>query len=409
MTMKRSLSFMLLTGFVLLISCRTDQEILNEHPVETLSHPLEEPDYEFSVLYSDSSHGSFFSGVFKEGEIAASEIFWNWTESDLLAVESPVFPLVFTDRLQVVDKSYLLFSIRWTSETEITRRVIPLPENASSIDLEALKRVVESVSAAQKPLIILDSGHGGQDPGAVGHNRVLEKDYNKRLTGLLANELETRGYEVLLCYDIERDYFLSNQARAAIAARYSNALFISLHHNSSPDKDVRGFSTFFSSFNHFDEISDPYIMVDGEPKPYSRQISNGRQWIDLYYFDEDQEKSHRLPRNDGQADIFIRDHHLSPRAVESLELALYLHEGLNSVEALSPYYYNHRLIDHRDYRVLVDNPHPAVLIETGFITNPEEAQLLSHDEVLQDIVDELSSGIDLYCSSRGIEETLSLK
>ena len=56
---------------------------------------------------------------------------------------------------------------------------------------------IESVDAAPKPLIILDAGHGGEDGGASGSNGVLEKDLNLALTSSLASLLRLAGYEVL--------------------------------------------------------------------------------------------------------------------------------------------------------------------------------------------------------------------
>ncbi|NJR32708.1 MAG: N-acetylmuramoyl-L-alanine amidase, partial [Chamaesiphon sp. CSU_1_12] len=101
-----------------------------------------------------------------------------------------------------------------------------------------------------KPLagtkILLDPGHGGKDPGAVGPNGYTEKEANLYASKLLANELAMRGAAVYLSR--ESDKFIELSDRQTIIDNLEPTLALSVHHNSLPDggnPDTKGFSTFW--------------------------------------------------------------------------------------------------------------------------------------------------------------------
>ncbi|AFY95507.1 N-acetylmuramoyl-L-alanine amidase [Chamaesiphon minutus] len=101
-----------------------------------------------------------------------------------------------------------------------------------------------------KPLagtkILLDPGHGGKDPGAVGPNGYTEKEANLYASKLLANELAMRGAAVYLSR--ESDKFIELSDRQAIIDNLEPTIALSVHHNSLPDggnPDTKGFSTFW--------------------------------------------------------------------------------------------------------------------------------------------------------------------
>ncbi|WP_373539498.1 N-acetylmuramoyl-L-alanine amidase [Chamaesiphon sp.] len=101
-----------------------------------------------------------------------------------------------------------------------------------------------------KPLtgtkILLDPGHGGKDPGAVGPNGYTEKEANLYASKLLANELAMRGAAVYLSR--ESDKFIELSDRQTIIDNLEPTLALSVHHNSLPDggnPDTKGFSTYW--------------------------------------------------------------------------------------------------------------------------------------------------------------------
>ncbi len=100
-------------------------------------------------------------------------------------------------------------------------------------------------SARNKPLVIIDAGHGGQDPGTIGIGGVREKDIVLPISLDVAEELRKQGVEVRMTRD--RDYFVSLQGRTDLANKIDADLFVSIHANainlSRPD--VNGLETYY--------------------------------------------------------------------------------------------------------------------------------------------------------------------
>lgn len=108
--------------------------------------------------------------------------------------------------------------------------------------LFALIVAVLPLSAAfARPTIVIDPGHGGHDMGA-NNSLVYEKHINLDVSRRLARTLRDAGYRVVLTR--ERDVFIPLSTRAEIANRYRNALFVSVHFNSSWKTGVTGIETF---------------------------------------------------------------------------------------------------------------------------------------------------------------------
>lgn len=95
-----------------------------------------------------------------------------------------------------------------------------------------------------KPTIILDPGHGGRDSGAAQYG-LREKDLNMNVANRVAYKLRKLGYRVILTRT--SDYYVFLSRRAAIANKYSNALFISIHFNHAHNRYAKGIETFYCS------------------------------------------------------------------------------------------------------------------------------------------------------------------
>ena len=106
------------------------------------------------------------------------------------------------------------------------------------------------------PQIVIDIGHGGNDPGKVGINNALEKDINLAIGLYLEEYLTTSGYQVTLTRETDTslaDPDASNQKlsdlknRVALMNRLGPSAVISIHQNSYPDKNVHGAQVFYGS------------------------------------------------------------------------------------------------------------------------------------------------------------------
>ena len=104
--------------------------------------------------------------------------------------------------------------------------------------------VVSSAKAPGRPIVVIDPGHGGRDPGAVAvSQRIAEKDLTLALARELREKLVERG-RVRVAMTRDEDVYLSLDQRAAIARQLGASLFLSLHMDSAPNPLARGASVY---------------------------------------------------------------------------------------------------------------------------------------------------------------------
>jgi N-acetylmuramoyl-L-alanine amidase len=212
--------------------------------------------------------------------------------------------------------------------------------------------------------IVIDPGHGGHDPGALG-DRVSEAavvlDVALRLEALLT----TAGVDVVLTR--RSDEFIPLDQRTAIATREQADLFLSIHANASRTKSARGVETYVLNFA---SDSNAAAVAARENESTDQTISN-------------------LP------DI-VRAIALHSKLDESKSLARLVQRTL--VTRLKPA--NRGLVDHgvkqAPFVVLVGAEMPSVLAEVAFITNPQEARLLKTEAYRQRIAQALFDAVRGY-------------
>ncbi|MBU6448752.1 MAG: N-acetylmuramoyl-L-alanine amidase [Rhodospirillales bacterium] len=144
--------------------------------------------------------------------------------------------------------------------------------------LAALPR--RSRAAGQKPLIMLDPGHGGHDPGAIAPDGFYEKTITLA-TGLELHQalLETRRYRVAMTRS--SDTFISLEGRVNIALEHNADMFLSLHCDHLPEPDLRGASVFTLSNKASDRLAAAVAQDEnsadgptGAPAGVSPQVAN---------------------------------------------------------------------------------------------------------------------------------------
>jgi N-acetylmuramoyl-L-alanine amidase len=215
--------------------------------------------------------------------------------------------------------------------------------------------------------VVIDAGHGGRDPGAIGVGGVREKDVNLKLAKRLASRLEARGFEVVMTRRDDR--FLDLEQRTVLAESAGGDVFVSVHANASRRRGTRG--------------------------------------IEIYYLDEDHERhsldvaarENDVPRN--QLDTLQRTLaklRVSETGEHSKTLAGSVHE--NIVAGLSR---NRRTrtvpdlgVKKGPFYVLFLSSMPSILVEAGFLTNRQDAKLLGSDLYLDLLADTMADGIAGY-------------
>ncbi|MEW6443611.1 MAG: N-acetylmuramoyl-L-alanine amidase [bacterium] len=206
-----------------------------------------------------------------------------------------------------------------------------------------------------RPLIVLDPGHGGEDPGAVGPSGLQEKDVvlsvARRVSKILADEQEAR---VQLTRDTDR--FLSLEERTSIANARGADLFVSIHANAAPNPRAQGIETYYLD-NTTDRAAIRLAALENATAP-------GRI-TDLQ----------RILR-DLQRNAKVMDSHALARFVQSslLQGVRGSHARVRDLGAKGNLFY-----------VLMGASMPSILVEISFITNPREEKLL-RDPAYQDKV-----------------------
>lgn len=207
--------------------------------------------------------------------------------------------------------------------------------------------------------IVLDPGHGGSETGAIGRSGTVEKDLALRVARMLASSLQRRmPVRVVLTRDEDVD--VPHATRVAIANQNKADLFISLHLNSYFGSAPHGAETYFLSR----EASDRLAAAAAERENASLSDVERADMADLELILWDLAQSHHL--------------------AESQRFANLVQEELNQTLGLRD-----RGVRQAPFRVLMGADMPAVLVELGFLSNPEEEAKLKSPAYLAELVESL--------------------
>ena len=224
--------------------------------------------------------------------------------------------------------------------------------------------------------IVLDPGHGGKDPGAIGWGGVMERDVVLALAKKLARKLKKEmGVEVTLTR--QDDTFIPLEDRTAIANAENADLFLSLHVNASPNPKARGLETYYLD-NTDDEAA---IRLAARENATSR-----RDISDLQFILSDLIQSSKLE------DSVSLAHHLQGAVVSHMGQR---YGGVVDLGVKKALFY-----------VLVGARMPSVLAEVFFITNKVEGRNLTKPAYQNAVVNALYQGIKKYRDSALVAKNL---
>jgi N-acetylmuramoyl-L-alanine amidase len=213
--------------------------------------------------------------------------------------------------------------------------------------------------------IVIDPGHGGDETGAKGPQGILEKNITLAVARRLKAALEGRlGVRVLLTR--EGDQTVALDQRAALANNNKADLFLSLHANASLRPTVTGAEVFFLSLAEYGEEAQEAARAESETLPV---LGGGNRDIEVVLWDMAQ------ARHIEQSAAFAR----------TIEAAL------RERVPMTPH-----SLQQAGFRVLVGANMPAVLVEMGFLTNPQQEQRLASDDYQNALVQALVDGIVRY-------------
>ncbi len=221
-------------------------------------------------------------------------------------------------------------------------------------------------------VIVIDAGHGGKDYGAIGVNNAIEKEINLGIALKLGKLIEDKMKNVKVVYTRNNDTFVELYKRGKIANENNGKLFISIHCNSTPKKrkDANGYEIYLLRPGRTEEAIDiaerenSVIKYEDDPKRYQKLTDEN----------------------------FI---------LVSMAHSSYMKYSEKFSELLDKHFSQNIKIDSRGVKqagfyVLVGASMPSVLIETGFISNPTDAEYLKSSTGKNEIAQAIFNAINSF-------------
>ncbi len=216
--------------------------------------------------------------------------------------------------------------------------------------VKTVKSVIPSTGDRRDILIAIDAGHGGEDPGALGPNKIREKDVvlaiSKKLKSIIDQE---PGYKAMLIRT--GDYYMAHKARRDKARKEQADLFISVHADGFKYKSARGASVFA-------------LSQRGATSETARYLAQKENEADLV-------GGVVLGNKDDVVVELLLDLSMNSNLANSLEVGDKVLKRMGSVAHL-----HKKEVEQAAFLVLKSPDVPSILVETGFISNPQEAKNL---------------------------------
>lgn len=257
-------------------------------------------------------------------------------------------------------------------------------KTVSSVVTHDVSKKTSSTNATQKVkrplrdvLVVVDAGHGGEDPGAIGPKKIQEKvvvlDIAKKLAALINQK---KGYKAVLTRS--GDYFIPLRKRRDKARKLRADLFVSVHADAFNKPQANGASVYA-------------LSQRGATSEAARFLAKQENEADLI---------------GGVGDVSLEDKDEVLRGVlvdlsmtatvgDSLEVGKSVLKGMGGVARL-----HKKQVEQAGFLVLKSPDVPSILIETGFISNPKEAKLLATSSYRKKMASVIFKGITQYFSAK---------
>ena len=221
-----------------------------------------------------------------------------------------------------------------------------------------------------KFIVVIDAGHGGEDPGAVGARKTLEKDLVLKIAKQLSKELnQVQGIRAELTR--KGDYYVPLRKRTRIATDLNADLFVSIHADAFTKRSAHGISVFA-------------LSQRGATSERARLLANKENAADLI-------AGESLTHKDEDVAETLADLSFTGKSNRSLDLGAMVRMRLSRVGRL----HGHG-VEQAGFVVLKVPAIPAILVEVGFISNPGEERKLRTKAYQSKIVKEIKTGIVQY-------------
>jgi N-acetylmuramoyl-L-alanine amidase len=254
------------------------------------------------------------------------------------------------------------------------------------IDIQGTKSIKKPELTLSKRRIVIDAGHGGHDPGAVGPNGLCEKDVVLDIALKLRDILLTDpANEVFLTR--ETDVFLPLEERTAIANNKNADLFVSIHANACTRRKAKGIETYLLNWTNDEEAMKVAARENSISLKKMKEMNSQMDVLEMI-------------KND-----LMREN----KRDESIKLAHYIQRSL--ISTLNRENNNHKRLDlgvkQALFYVLFGAKMPSVLVEVSFISNPVEEKLLSKESYRTQIANAIAKGLNIYILSTPVTQKIA--
>lgn len=218
--------------------------------------------------------------------------------------------------------------------------------------------------------IVVDPGHGGHDMGTIGPHGLAEKDLCLDVALRLGRLIQEKLPAAQVVYTRKDDTFVPLEARTAIANQAKADLFISIHANSSQDRNARGVETYYLNFATSQE---------------AMEVATRENALSQTSLHDLQDMIRKIARNE--------------KIEESKELAGDIQDSLAKRLQQISHSERSRGVKKAPFVVLIGADMPSVLTEISFLSNPNDEKLLKKPEQRQRVAEGLFRGVSSYLVS----------
>ena len=242
-----------------------------------------------------------------------------------------------------------------------------------AVSPQAAIKTQASVAGERDIIIAVDAGHGGEDPGAIGPKRLREKDVTLAISKALVAAINAeRGFTAKLVRT--GDYFIPLKKRRDIARNMQADLFVSIHADAFHKASARGASVFALS-RHGATSETARFLAQRENEA---DLIGGVGGISL------EDKDEIL------AGVLV-DLSMTATLNSSLQVGNHVLNSMGNIARL-----HKRHVEQAGFMVLKSPDVPSILVETGFISNPEEAQKLGSSAYRKQMAQAVFKGVRQY-------------
>ena len=244
----------------------------------------------------------------------------------------------------------------------------PSGDRGYRVVIDVLKGTVPRVCTTEPSsdvIVVVDAGHGGEDPGATAINRMYEKKITLSIAKYIKAELERNpGFRVILTRS--GDYEMPLETRKRIAEQSRAHLFVSIHADAFKNAKPKGASIFVLRKGKAQTELAKWLEENENRSDWNGGVAD---WVNVECFENPNDL------------IFLNEKSQQEALAESVSIGTRILASIDQVAPLHPKSYDRKtrqyILSDAGFEVLKSLTVPSLLIETGFLSNPEEARKLS--------------------------------